>query len=67
MLFAKLSSASVPPLQLSQRIVRLYREGKSENPRCFIQNVIQIFTRLQPCETDDQYLLDYFNIVLPNM
>ena len=31
--------------QLVSEIVSLYREGKSENPRCFIQNVIQIFTR----------------------
>jgi hypothetical protein len=49
-----------------QEIVRLYRDGKIGKPRLFFSECHPNLYEVLPHETKDQYLLDYFQIVLPN-
>jgi hypothetical protein len=48
---------------LVSEIVRLYREGKIGKPKLFFSECHPHLYEVQPQETDDQYLLDYFNII----
>jgi hypothetical protein len=48
-------------------IVRLFREGKIGTPKLFYSECHPNLFEVQPRETDDQYLLDYFGIILPSM
>ncbi len=50
-----------------QEIVRLYRHGKIGTPQLFFSECHPNLYEVQPHETDDKYLLDYFQIVLPSM
>ncbi|MGB7769742.1 MAG: DUF2971 domain-containing protein [Verrucomicrobiia bacterium] len=53
-------------VKLVQEIVRLYRDGKIGKPRLFFSECHPNLYEVLPHETNDQYLLDYFQIVLPN-
>jgi hypothetical protein len=54
-------------VKLVQDIVRLYRDGKIGKPKLFFSECHPNLYEVQPHETNDQYLLDYFQIVLPSM
>jgi hypothetical protein len=54
-------------VRLVREIVRLYREGKIGKPKLFFAECHPHCYEVQPHETNDQYLLDYFQVVLPSM
>jgi hypothetical protein len=54
-------------VRLVREIVRLYRGGKIGKPKLFFSECHPHRYEVQPHETNDQYLLDYFQIVLPSM
>lgn len=54
-------------VKLVREIVRLYRDGKIGRPKLFFSECHPNLYDVQPHETNDQYLLDYFHDVLPNM
>lgn len=54
-------------VRLVREIVRLYREGRIGRPKLFFSECHPHRYEVQPHETNDQYLLDYFQIVLPSM
>lgn len=54
-------------VKLVQDIVHLYRDGKIGKPKLFFSECHPNLYEVQPHETNDQYLLDYFQIVLPSM
>jgi len=54
-------------VKLVQEIVRLYRDGKIGKPKLFFSECHPNLYEVQPHETNDQYLLNYFQIVLPGM
>lgn len=53
--------------ELVREIVRLYRDGKIGKPKLFFSECHPNLYEVQPRETCDKYLLDYFQIVLPSM
>ena len=54
-------------LKLVQEIVRLFRDGKIGKPKLFFSECHPNLYEVQPHETNDKYLLDYFQIILPSM
>jgi hypothetical protein len=54
-------------VKLVQEIVRLYRDGKIGKPKLFYSECHPNLYEVQPKETNDKYLLDYFQIVLPSL
>jgi DUF2971 family protein len=54
-------------VKLVQEIVRLFRDGKIGKPKLFFSECHPNLYEVQPHKTNDQYLLDYFQIVLPSM
>ena len=54
-------------VKLVENIVQLFREGKIGKPKLFFSECHPNLYEVQPNETNDQYLLDYFRIVLPSM
>jgi hypothetical protein len=54
-------------VKLVQEIVHLYRDGKIGKPKLFYSECHPNLYEVQPNETNDKYLLDYFQIVLPSM
>jgi hypothetical protein len=54
-------------VKLVQGIVQLFRGGRIGTPKLFFSECHPNLYEVQPHETNDQYLLDYFQIVLPSM
>ena len=54
-------------VKLVKSIVQLFRDGKIGKPKLFFSECHPNLYEVQPHETNDQYLLDYFRIVLPSM
>lgn len=54
-------------VKLVQEIVRLYRDEKIGKPKLFFSECHPNLYEVKPHETDDQYLLDYFQSVLPSL
>jgi hypothetical protein len=54
-------------VQLVREIVSMYRDGKIGKPKLFFSECHPNLYEVQPHETSDQYLLDYFQTVLPAM
>lgn len=53
--------------KLVQNIVQLFRDGRIGKPRLSFSECHPNLYEVSPHETNDQYLLDYFQIVLPSM
>jgi hypothetical protein len=54
-------------IQLVREIIALYRKGEIGRPKLFFSECHPYLYEVQAHETDDQYLLDYFQTVLPSM
>jgi hypothetical protein len=54
-------------VKLVESIVQLLRDGKIGKPKLFFSECHPNLYEVQPHEANDQYLLDYFRIVLPSM
>ncbi len=54
-------------VKLVQSIVQLFRDGRIGKPKLFFSECHPNLYEVKPYETNDQYLLDYFQIVLPSM
>jgi hypothetical protein len=54
-------------VKLVQSVVQLFRDGRIGKPRLLFSECHPNLYEVQPHETNDRYLLDYFQIVLPSM
>ena len=54
-------------MKLVQNIIQLFRDGRIGKPKLFFSECHPNLYEVQPHETNDQYLLDYFQTVLPSM
>jgi hypothetical protein len=54
-------------VSLVRKIVQLYRDEKIGKPKLFYSECHPNRYEVQSCQVSDKYLLDYFEIVLPNM
>ena len=51
---------------LVRELVKLYRDGRIGTPKLFYTACHPYLYEVQVHETNDEYLLDYFSVVLPN-
>jgi hypothetical protein len=53
-------------VQLVREIVGLYRDGTIGQPKLFFSECHPHLHEVQPHETSDKYLFDYFQTILPS-